>query len=97
MKVMVARIYLSEGEGLHERIFRRLHDEEKVRGATVFRAISGFGPSGYVHTSGLLDLSLDLPVIIEFFDEPQRVAAVLDGLGELVKPGHVLTFPAQLT
>lgn len=96
MNVTVARIYLAESAGVHERIFRRLHDEERVHGVTVFRAIAGFGPSGHVHTSGLLDLSLDLPIVVEFFDDPARVREVLDRLADLVGPGHVLTFPAQL-
>lgn len=96
MNVTVARIYLSESAGVHEQIFRRLHDQERVRGATLFRAIAGFGPSGHVHTAGLLDLSLDLPIVIEFFDAPERVREVLGRLSGLVGPGHVLTFPAQL-
>ncbi len=94
--VTVARIYISEGKHVHEKIFKRLHDEEKVCGVTVFRGITGFGQSGRVHSSDLLDMSLDLPVVIEFFDTPERVESALANLKDLVKPGHVVTFGANL-
>lgn len=97
MNVVVARIYVTEGQHVHETIFGRLHDVEKVRGVTVFRGISGFGQSGKVHSSSLLDMSLDMPVVIEFFDTPDKVRHALDNLDDLVRPGHVLTFPAELS
>lgn len=96
INVTVARIYVTEGKGLHRRIFERLHDVEKVRGVTLFRGISGFGTSGRVHSGDLLDMSLDLPVVIEFFDTPERVAGIVGRLADLVAPGHVVTFAAEL-
>lgn len=64
---------------------------------TVFRGITGFGKSGVMHSSTLLDLSLDLPLVLEFFDTPARVTEVLAHLGDLVEPGHVVTWRAKLT
>jgi PII-like signaling protein len=95
MKVTVARIYVTEGEHAHEKIFQRLHDEHKVKGVTVFRGISGFGRSGETHSSTLLDMSFDLPVIIEFFDEDENVKQALEAISDLIEPGHVLTFAAE--
>jgi PII-like signaling protein len=94
--VTMVRIYLTEGEGLLRRLLAKLHDEEKVRGVTVFRGIAGFGKSGMMHSSRLLDLSLDLPVVVEFFDEPQKVATILTHLKTLISPGHVVTWPARV-
>ena len=96
MNVTVVRIYVTEGQHVHEAIFSRLHDIEKVRGVTIFRGISGFGKSGTVHSSSLLDISLDLPVVIEFFDHPEKVRAALLNIQGMIKPGHVLTFSAEL-
>jgi PII-like signaling protein len=96
MKVTVARIYINEGKHLHDQIFAHLHDVSRVSGVTTIRAISGFGRSGKIHSSSLLDLSLDLPMIIEFFDTEDRVNQALDELKDLIPPGHVLTFPANL-
>jgi len=94
--VTMVRIYLSEGEGLLKRLLAKLHDEEKVRGVTVFRGISGFGRSGKMHSASLLDLSLDLPLVVEFFDEPAKVHAILSHLKTLLPPGHVVSWPASV-
>ena len=62
--VTMVRIYLTEGQHLLKQLLAQLHDEEKVRGVTVFRGISGFGRSGKMHSASLLDLSLDLPLVV---------------------------------
>ncbi len=82
---------------MHAKIFKRLHDEEKVRGVTMFRGISGFGKSGMVHSSTLLDMSLDMPVVIEFFDSTEKIEQTLQHLRDMVRPEHVITFAADLT
>lgn len=97
MNVTVARIYVTEGKHVYEKIFKRLHDEHKVNGVTVFRGISGFGRSGETHSSELLDISFDLPVVIEFFDKDEKVQAVVDTLDDIIPQCHVITFTAQLT
>ena len=97
MKITVARIYVTEGKHVHEKIFQRLHDEHKVRGVTVYRGVTGFGQSGETHSSSLLDMSFDLPVIVEFFDKDENVKSALTSLNDLVNPGHVVTFPAELS
>jgi PII-like signaling protein len=94
--VTMVRIYLTETEKLLKKLLAKLHDEEKVRGVTVFRGISGFGRSGVVHSSTLLDLSLDLPVVIEFFDEPTKVNRILVHLKDMLPAGHVISWPAQV-
>ena len=96
MKITVARIYVNEGKHIHEKIFQRLHDEHKVKGVTVYRGVSGFGKSGETHSSSLLDLSFDLPVVVEFFDSNDNVQKALDSLKDIVQPGHVITFSAEL-
>ena len=97
LDVTFVRIYLTEGDGRMEELLARLHDEEKVQGVTVFRGISGFGKSGKMHSSSLLDMSLDLPLVIEFFDEPSKVKTILGHLEAIVEPGHVVSWPAKLT
>ena len=97
MKVTVARIYVTEGKHIHEKIFQRLHDEHKVQGVTVYRGITGFGKSGETHSSTLLDVSFDLPVVVEFFDTEENVKTALDSIVDLITPGHVLTFAADFS
>ncbi len=97
MKVTVARIYVTEGKHIHEKIFQRLHDEHKVKGVTVYRGMTGFGKSGETHSSTLLDVSFDLPVVVEFFDTEENVKTALDSISDLITPGHVLTFAADFS
>ena len=96
MEVTMVRVYLTEADRLLKTVLSRLHDEEKVRGVTVFRGVSGFGKSGAVHSAGLLDLTSDLPVVVEFFDEPEKITEIIAHLTTLVGPGHIVTWPATL-
>jgi len=94
-EVLLVRVYCSEKDHQHRRIIDLLHKDHQVAGVTAFRGIAGFGESGRLHEAGLLDVSLDLPVIVEFFDRPDKVAAVLPVLDEIVGPGHVVAWPAE--
>lgn len=93
--VTVVRVYCSEKGHQHQEIIDLLHREHRVAGVTAFRGVAGYGKSGTLHESGLLDISLDLPVVIEFFDRPDKVAAVLELLNDMVGPGHILSWPAR--
>jgi hypothetical protein len=94
--VTFVRIYLTEADKAVRDLLRCLHDQAKVRGVTVFRAVTGFGRSGIVHSSSLLDLSLNLPVAVEFFDSPERVEDILSHLEDRLEPGHVVVWSAQV-
>ena len=95
-EVTVVRIYVNEGQHQFQRLMALLHDQQKVAGVTAFRGIAGFGQSGRLHSSTLLDISLDLPLILEFFDRPEKVEAVLEQLNTFIPPGHILSWPATV-
>lgn len=94
LDVMVVRIYITESSQLLNKIMSYLKTEAKIRGVSVFRAISGFGETGN-HTTSLLDLSLDLPLAIEFFDQPDKVERALEHLNETVKHEHIIFWNAK--
>jgi PII-like signaling protein len=96
LEVTMVRIYLTEKDRPLNKVLAKLHDEEKVRGVTIFRGISGFGKSGRMHSSSLLDMSLDLPVVIEFFDEPDRIVGIIEHLSTIIPPGHMVSWNARL-
>ena len=96
MKVTVVRMYCTEGKGRLKDMLSKLHDEYHVRGVTVFRGVAGFGTSGELHSSSLLDISLDLPQVIEFFDEEEKVASLLSELSTSFEPGHVVSWSAEV-
>lgn len=94
-EMTMVRIYLREADpgrhnGLLKEIMAILHDEHRVHGVTVFRGISGFGRHGEIHSADLLRLNVHLPLVIEFFDEPEIVDAAIEALGNLVPEGHLL-------
>jgi len=92
----MVRIYLTEGEKQIKSLLKRLHDWEKVRGVTVFRGVSGYGDSGIFHGTSVVDLSLNLPIVIEFFDEPKKIETILEHLNTFIDPGHIVTWSAQV-
>ena len=70
------RIHVGEadrwhGRPLHEAILARLL-ERGMAGATVLRGIEGFGHNAHLHTSKLLRLSEDLPIVIVVIDTVER-------------------------
>jgi len=95
-KVTMARIYLTEGERQLNSLMKQLRDWEKIRGVTVFRGIAGYGDSGVIHGVGVIDLSLDLPIVIEFYDSPDKIDALVKHLGDSLKPGHLVTWTANI-
>jgi len=94
--VTFIRIYLTEADKTLDPLLKKLHDQEKVRGVTVFRAMSGFGGSGVIHTASLVDLSLDLPLTVEFFDSPDKVDCILEHLSGLLEGGHIVRWQAEM-
>ena len=95
-EVTMVRIYLTEGETQLKTLIKRLRDWEKLRGVTVFRGISGYGNSGVIHGADIIDLSLHLPIVLEFFDEPEKIEEICDHLKQYVKPGHIVRWNAQI-
>jgi PII-like signaling protein len=90
---LLLRIFVGEsdrwhGMPLYEAIVRHAR-EEGLAGATVLRGIEGFGASSHIHTSRILRLSEDLPVVIEIVDEAERIEAVLPALDEMIGEGLI--------
>jgi len=95
-EISIVRIYLTEGETQLKTLIKRLRDWEKLRGLTVFRGITGFGESGVIHGADFVDLSLHLPVVVEFFDEPAKIDEIWEHLQEIIKPGHMVRWNAEI-
>ena len=92
----MARIYFTEGEKQLEAIMRYLHDEQRVRGITVFRGISGFGSLGSLHSSSLTSVLFEMPLVIEFFDEASKVKRIINELNKNIQPGHIVSWPVTV-
>jgi uncharacterized protein len=73
---------------LYTEIVHRAH-RAGLAGATVLHGVEGYGASSRIHTSRLLSLSQDLPVVIVIVDSEEAVRAFLPVLDELVTEGLV--------
>jgi uncharacterized protein len=90
---LLARIYIGEtdawhGRPLYEAIVHLLR-ERGLAGATVIRGIEGFGAKQHLHTTRILSLSNDLPILIEVVDQEDRLRAVLPELDAMVSEGLI--------
>jgi PII-like signaling protein len=92
----MVRVYLSESDHEITNLIKCLHEELGVCGVTVLRGIEGYGRSGVVHSASLVDLSADLPLILEFFDRPEKVEKAIARITDFVDPGHVVSWSVMV-
>ena len=83
------RIYVGESDHLghlplYEAIVKRAR-QEGVAGATVLKGVLGYGASDHIRTSKLLDLSGDMPMVIEIVDAETRIEAFRPILAEMIE------------
>ncbi len=74
---------------LYTEIVHRAH-AAGLAGATVIRGFEGYGASSHIHTSRILSLSEDLPVLVVIIDTPEKIDAFLPQLDELITEGLVV-------
>jgi PII-like signaling protein len=91
-QVMV-RIFMGESDkwrhqSLSTALLERLR-QEGFAGATVFRGVAGFGARSVLHTSHVLRLSEDLPIVIEVVDTREHIERLLPILDEMIPEGLV--------
>jgi uncharacterized protein len=94
------RLFIGEsdrwhGKPLYQAIVERVR-EEGLAGATVIRGIEGFGADSHLHTSRILRLSEDLPVVIEIVDTPAQIDRVVPILDEMVAEGMLTLERVQI-
>jgi len=90
---VLVRIFIGESDLWHHRplsvaLVERLR-KEGFAGATMFRGIAGFGARSVLHSTHILRLSADLPIVIEAVDTEERVARMIPILDEMVGEGLV--------
>jgi uncharacterized protein len=94
------RVFIGEsdkwhGRPLYEAIVlkaRELH----LAGATVFRGPMGYGAQSRLHTTKILQLSEDLPFVIEIVDSKEKIDELLPHIDEMVQEGLVTLEPVQV-
>jgi PII-like signaling protein len=91
----LVRIFLGESDlWQHRPLARALLERlrtEGFAGATVIHGVAGFGASSVIHTANLIELSADLPVLIEVVDDQAHIDRLLPILDEMLTGGALVT------
>jgi len=92
-EALLLRIFVGEsdrhqGKPLYEQIVLKAR-ELNLAGATVLRGVMGFGAESRLHTAKLLDLSTDLPMVVEIVDTEEKIGTLLPFIDEAMTGGLV--------
>jgi PII-like signaling protein len=83
------RIFIGDFDKLHHTpLYEAILLKAKTNGlagGTVIRGIMSYGASSILHTAKLLDLSEDLPVIVEIIDHEEKIRAFIEVVGEMIE------------
>ncbi|HET9267812.1 MAG TPA: DUF190 domain-containing protein [Vicinamibacterales bacterium] len=94
------RIFVGEADRWHGRpLYEAIIEEARKRGlagATAWKGFMGFGANSRLHTTKILRLSEDLPVVIEIVDAEDKIKALLPLLDEMVTEGLVTIERAEV-
>ena len=88
LRVFIGEKDKANGKTLYEEIVL-LARKKGMAGATAIKGFMGFGCKSHMHTSKLLRLSEDLPIIIEIVDSEEKINEFIPLLDDLVKEGLV--------
>ena len=90
---VLMRSFISEADKHHNQPLSQalveLFRSEKLAGATVLRGIVGFGEKSHLHTTHLLRLSQDLPIVVEVVDTQENIDRVLPQINAFVREGLI--------
>ncbi len=91
----LVRVFVGEKDQWHHQplaraLLERLR-KEGFAGATVVHGVAGFGASSVLHTASLVELSGDLPVLIEVVDDAEHTEKLLKILDEMITGGALVT------
>lgn len=87
------RIYIGESDRWkRQSLFNAIVTKAKeldLAGATVSRGLMGYGADKRIHTASIVDLSSDLPILVEIIDSEEYIAKLLPYLDEMLEKGLV--------
>lgn len=86
LKIYIGEMQRHAGKSLYHAIVLKL-GELGVAGATVSRGVEGYGSDKLIKKAGILDLSADLPMIIEAIDTEEKIAAAASVISQMLGRG----------
>ena len=95
MRIFIGESDKYQGKPLYEELLS-LFRARGIAGATVVRAIAGYGSSSKVHTEKVLRLSMDLPIIVEVVETEEAIEEVLPDLDGMIGGGLITLEKARV-
>ena len=95
LRIFIGESDKYEGKPLYEWLVIKAK-EYGLAGATVLRGLMGFGANSRIHTSKILRLSFDLPIVVEIVDTPDKIKEFLSIVETVVKEGLVTLEKAEV-
>ncbi|BBB92116.1 MAG TPA: DUF190 domain-containing protein [Methylomusa anaerophila] len=95
LKIYVGEMQSFAGKSLYHALVLKLR-EAGIAGATVSRGVEAYGAASIIKKVGILDLSADLPMIIEAVDTEEKIQAVLPAISAMVKQGLIFLADAEV-
>jgi uncharacterized protein len=95
LRIFVGESDKQHGRPLYEIIVGRAR-ELGLAGATVLRGFLGYGANSRIHTSKILRLSEDLPIVIEIVDTTEKLELLMSELDSLIQEGLVTLEPVHV-
>ncbi|WP_420837955.1 DUF190 domain-containing protein [Calorimonas adulescens] len=89
LKIFIGESDHWHGEPLYHAILKKIK-ENNMAGATIIRGIEGYGANSRIHTSRILRLSEDLPIVIEIVDKEEKIMQIIDVLDEMIQEGLMI-------
>ncbi|SMD03391.1 DUF190 domain-containing protein [Sporomusa malonica] len=87
------RIYIGEHDRYKEKaLYYAIIEKAKeldLAGATMFRGLMGYGANSRIHTASIVDLSSDLPILVEIIDSEEYINKLLPFIDEMLQEGLV--------
>jgi PII-like signaling protein len=88
MRIHIGSQDKHHGKPLYQAIVELLR-QRHYAGATVFRGVMGFGASSRIHSDRFLELSVDLPLVVECVETEEKIEAILPELDEMIGGGLI--------
>ena len=94
------RAYFGERDRQHGRplwsVLLEFLRHEHVAGATVTRGVAGYGANSKIHAASIVDLSSDLPLVLEWIDREETVRRLMPRFEAMLQGGLITTDPVTI-
>lgn len=95
LKIYVGETEKWKGKSLYHQLVLKLK-EAGIAGVTVYRGIEGYGADKVLHSTRILDLSADLPMVVEAVDSEEYILKVMPMVKEMVPRGLIMIVDVEI-